>query len=351
MSSATAEAIIVEDLTVGSLSEQKPESDPRVTRWIYNPGQKGISIDPRRTGIKGSSFIAVGKFIALAAFMTTIENFTIDEYKEKELPFEVTAQDAENAIMEALGVWGAQKLFYGITDRALVAVINAAVLPSLSGIRALAFKPSPIGVRCPGEDENDLGEAREACAACHLKWIKSDECTAYLEMIADEGLPVTVNIRGVIEQRIVKPLFADLNTARSIVRKGLEIYTKRASDEWATIISQLDNKLRVQLNDEEHLLRKNLHQPKPQNKEAEMVKQISESQNENSHNVIAQMAENQRSFQEMMMQQAAATNQMVQLLAANLLPGATVAPQEASAGKTKRATTKVPEAAEEVAKF
>lgn len=330
MLNAAAEAIIVEDLTVGSLSEQKPESDPRVTRWIYNPGQKGISIEPRRTGIKGSSFIPVGKFIALAPFMTRVENFTIDEYKEKELPLEVTAQDAEDVIMGALSVWGAQKLFYGETDRALVAVINAAVLPSLSGIRALAFKPSPIGARCPGEDENDLGESREACAACHLKWIKSDECTAYIEMVADEGLPVTVNIRGTIEQRVVKPSMMDLVDARTIVRKGLEIYTKRASDEWATIINQLDNKLRVQLNDEEHLLRKNIHQPKPQNKEAEMVKQISESQNENSNNVIAQMAENQRSFQEMMMQQATQTNQMIQMMAANLVPQPAASPPVAS---------------------
>ena len=78
------DVITIEESHIGNLSETRPDVDPRLVRWGYNPGQRNIPNNPRETGVR-ESFIPVGKFFAHTTFQTPRENCTTDEYKEKEI--------------------------------------------------------------------------------------------------------------------------------------------------------------------------------------------------------------------------------------------------------------------------
>lgn len=309
---------IEDDYLMGNLAVEKTGQDPRLIRFGYNPAIRGISIDPRRSGVR-AEYIPVGVFFPINTFQTVKEIFTMDEYKDREEIVDVLAADAEAVVRAALEAWGYQSLFYDVTDVGLVRVVNKTLLPTLSEIREICtyeedgktVSVSPIPAVCPGSDEHDLGSPRDLCASCHLKWLKSEACQAYMEEIAQNGMSVKVGSEKI---RVVKPALAVLDAARRIVITGLETYLKKASEDWGQIISELDNKVRNKLNEPEQFLRKDLHQPKPQNKELEVATRLAESQSEASGKVIEQLAANQQQMAQMMMQSMQQQQQFMQML-------------------------------------
>lgn len=338
--------IIVEQNFIGQLVEEKPKDDPMVVRWGYNPGQRNIPNNPLRTGLN-STFIPWGKFFAHSKFKTPFENCTIDEYKPKEFIGVVSAAESEFEVRNALESWGYQSFFYGETDYATVTAINAVILPPLTYIRELFDENSPIPKNCLAEDEYDLGEPREHCATCHLLWVKSDALTAYIQEVAKSGLTVTMMKDGVPSPRIVTPTLEQLEKAREVVLRGLQIYIRKASEDWATITSELDNKLRVKLNEPEHYLRKDLHQPKPQNKEAELANRQIQANQETNSDILTAMSEESRANREFMMQLAEQNAQTQQQMAqfmgmfAGLLnPQAVPPPTQQPAPEAKVSTPK-----------
>lgn len=311
-------AVIVTKKHVGALAAEQLAYDPRIVRWGYNPALRSIRVDSRKTGIL-EQFIPAGEFFAHTTFRTPMENCTIDEYKEKEILIDVTAAQSEEEVRAAIGVWGYQSFLYGQTDLSLVAALNDTVLPSLQKIRAVMKELSPIPASCPGEDEYDAGVPRTICATCHLAWIRSNECLAYLEEISETGLTVREpNETGGFDERFVKPSLEMLEEIRQIVQKGLEMYVRRASEEWSAIVGELDNKLRVKLNEAEHFLRKDLHQVKPQNKEVEMVERIAKTTQGANSDVLSKLAENQMQMAQQMAATQAQTNQLMTLIAGRL---------------------------------
>jgi hypothetical protein len=273
MSTAVLE---VTEATVNNFDEQESGKNPRTARWGFNPALRGVHIPPTRTGLPESN-IPAGVFIPHRTFQTPQENCTIDEYKEREFLATVTAQESEDAVREALEKMGYQSLLYGVTDVSTVKVINKTVLPALSEIRELFAENSPVKFKCDGEDELDYGEPREACASCHLDWLRSAACTAYLDQIADDGMTVRVRTDSGTRKVTVKPNRAQLEDVRETVQKGLETYIKEASKQWAQTVSEIDNKKRDKLTDEEHFLRKDLHRLKPDQKELGMVREFAQS--------------------------------------------------------------------------
>jgi len=263
-------------IEVQNLGYNREETDPRVVRWGYNPGLRGVHLPTTQTGLK-ESLIPVGRFIPHASFETPKEYFTLDENKPKEVTAVVTSADAQEVVESALRRSGYQSLFLGQTNAAQVTVVNRTVLPSLSEIRGMFPDNPPIEGRCPASDEFDLGTPREQCATCHLRWITSDACRAYIRLVSEEGMAVRTFVDGEARTVQIRPSFDQLEEARATVERGLGEYIKYAATEWAKTVSELENKLRDKINGEEHFLRKDLHAVAPKDKGVEMVKAFAES--------------------------------------------------------------------------
>ena len=190
---AKAAPIDIDESFFGQLQQANPDNDPRVVRWGYNPGVRGLTLNPRETGIR-EPYIPVGKFLAHTTFQTPEENCTLDEYKEKEYLVDVTAADSQRKFETALGEWGYRSFFYGEIDVVKVVAINQVLLPTLSEIRELFGDHAPIDAVCKGEDELDFGVGRSHCATCHLKWIKSDACRVLMQEAVENGKTVPVRV-------------------------------------------------------------------------------------------------------------------------------------------------------------
>lgn len=238
------------------------DRDPRITRWGYNPARRGVIVMNRRSGLS-DPLVPVGRFFAIKSFPSPEENFTLDENKPHEIMGTVFAQEAENVVRETVGGVGYQSVLFGEEDSALVAVINDTLIPTLGEIRELFKDESPIDAVCAGADELDFGQPRDHCATCHLKWIKSPACQAYMEEVALKGMHKRVRDNGVIKDILFKPSTQQLESTRQAVQAGLEAYLKVASKVWGKTVSELDNKTRTELVVDEHYMRKDLHAHKP----------------------------------------------------------------------------------------
>ena len=267
---------------VQNLGYNHEETDPRVVRWGFNPGLRGVHIDPRRTGLS-DSLIPVGKLFPHRSFQTPQEFCTIDEYKEKEHIVVVTSEDAEREVRETLQKAGYMSCLLGLTNAAVAAVISQIVLPSLSDIRALADRfdgfVSPIANECPAADEMDYGEPREQCATCHLAWLRSDECLQYLDFAARTG--VSVKLWHENEQRFeattIHPLIEQMMEFQKTAVAGIELYIKYAAREWGNTVAEVDNNIRIKINEVEHFLRKDLHRDAPKDKDVALARKFGEA--------------------------------------------------------------------------
>lgn len=311
-----APIIDIEESVFGHLTEERPHDDPRVVRWGYNPGLRFVALNPRETGLR-EPFVPIGKFLAHTTFQTPRENCTLDEYKVKEYLVDVTAADSQSVFERAFREWGYQSFFYGETDAVKLAVINETLLPTLSEIRSLFGDESPIDEKCKGEDEMDLGSPRSHCATCHLQWINSKAADVLIDDVIRQGRTRTVRKNdGQLEQVTVSVTAAEFETARTCVRTGLEIYIRKATTDWSKTLTELENKKRDQIQEEEHYLRKDLHLISPMKREIEVIERMAQAQmkvnkSSSSPDVLEMLAENQRSMAEMMAKGQERTDQLL----------------------------------------
>lgn len=289
----TAAAIEIDPSFFAQLEKSTPDEDPRMVRWGYNPGLRSTMLPPRETGLK-ISFIPIGQFIAHTTFSTPQENCTLDEYKAKEFLVEVTAAEAQATFQRALSAdptsgrdWGYQSFGYGESDAVKVAGMNQILIPKLSEIRAIFGEHSPIRPECKGEDEMDLGDERTHCASCHLEWIKSAACKALMRDAVQNGrvLPVRTPDGGVREVS-VRFTFDELEGVRKVVQLGLELYKRQAHADWSEVLNEHQNGTRDKIQDAEHFLRKDLHLPRPQNKDVALIEKVIDAQNRQQAAVV-----------------------------------------------------------------
>jgi hypothetical protein len=334
-SPAAGRVVDMAETYVGQLRSVDPENDPRLVRWGYNPGQRKIWIPGRKVGSR-DRFVPLGEFIPMTTFETPQENCTLDEYKEKEINVDVTAQDVQVRYMESLGVWGFQSFFYGEMDVIKVYAINDIILPTLQEIRALA-EVSPIPLECDGEDEMDLAAPRTHCAKCHLQWIDSPTIEAYMAEAVTSGYRKSyIDLDGKSKTRLVKPTMEELETVRDVVRKGLKAYIIQAAADWGRIVGEYDNGERKEIYEPEHFLRKDLHQMKPQNKEVEMVERMAKATTGNTNDILAELTKSQIQIA----QGQAQTNALLAALVTNNSPVDTKAEKKpANAVKTNEKET------------
>lgn len=275
---AAAFEVAAEEREVRGLDEQEYARDPRLVRWGYNPGLRGVTLPTTQTGFQQAQ-VPVGELIPHRTFQTPRENCTIDEYKPREELITVLAEQSERFVMDALGDSGYRTVLFGVTDRALAKVIEKSVLPTLAEIREifaeLGPEGSPVPQQCPAEDEYDYGTPRSHCATCHLQWLKSAECLAYLQTVSEEGMKVRIaQADGPIEVKTIRPALVQLEEVRATFQDGIEAYIKSASRVWSTTIAEIKNEIRQQINDEEHFLRKDLHKLAPDEKELALVREL-----------------------------------------------------------------------------
>ena len=95
---------------------------------------------------------------------------------------------------------------------------------------------------------------------------------------------------GEVKERRVKISAEQLETARAHVQAGLEVYIRKANKDWATTITEIENKKRDQIQDAEHYLRKDLHQIKPQNAAIEMVERVTNATTGANSDILAALA-------------------------------------------------------------
>lgn len=333
---------VIDEIEVKNYEANNYDRDPRLPRWGYNPGLEGCHIATPRTGLRLSE-IPVGEFFVFKTFPTTTENFTLDIYKPKDVQGQILAYEAELEVKIALQAAGYQSLFFNETNAGIVRVVNKAVIPTLPEIRsifALAGIPSPIGDTCKGEDELDGGTDRLHCAKCHLTWIKSIECTAYIEGVLSEGRRVRyIDDNGDIREKLIRPSAAHYAEAREIVTRGLETYLKFAKEQWGKICGEFKDGLRSRLHATEHQIRKNLHEYEPDRKDIAMVEKLAEGMNSNRQpqlpagtdpNLLAFMAQSEERAAQMQ-------QQTLQILGAIVerLPAAEVSPVTEKTTKEK----------------
>lgn len=280
---AMAPVEIEGDRNIIDRTVEEYDRDPRIVRQGYNPGMRNVNIMNRYAGLK-EPLIPVGVFWEITSFNTPQELFTTDENKPKDTMGMVYAADAEQVQRDVLDKVGYQSLLFGMEDRAMVKVINRTLIPTLTEIRELFEGDSPIPAICPAEDELDMGIKRDHCAMCHLEWIKSTACEAYMQQVAAEGMPVRIRTtEGKIQSFALRPSIDILETTRASVQRGLEVYIKHASESWSTVLSELENKTRNQLFYDEHLMRKDIHEYKPKdaglNQIASFASLVSEGMN------------------------------------------------------------------------
>lgn len=236
--------------------------NPELMRWFFNPATQGVLIPSRETGLQ-EAMVPFGVPIALYSFKTPVENCTTDEKKPREI-FEITpAKQAAERISDALTQRmpngetfgkGGRVFWINERDENLVARYWAVVIPALSD----------IGVECPAMDAEDFGE-REYCAQCLYDWLSenlsiegvTDEYQAYSERLA------TACELGLVEANRAEEL-------RKILLDGIKEYLQTTQREWTDIVTDYSDKEGTQkkLTSSHHWLRKNVHAPHPQDREA-----------------------------------------------------------------------------------
>lgn len=280
-----ATAIEIDSSFFAELDQTEPTMDPRMIRWGYNPNLRSIMIPPLETGLR-DPFIPIGKFIPHQTFKTPRENCTLDEYKEKEFFVDVLAAEVETSFERRLGRnengddWGYRTFGYGEKNAVKMAAVNQVLIPTLQEIRSMFGNAAPIAPDCKGEDEMDLGNDRTHCASCHLDWIKSDACRLLIQDAVDNGRTLPVKgPDGKIVEITVEFTLEEIEEIRAAVQAGMEIYKRQAHKNWSTLLNELENGLRDKIQDAEHFLRKDLHQPRPQNKDAALIEKVIDAQN------------------------------------------------------------------------
>ncbi len=155
----------------------------------------------------------------------------------------------------------------------LYAVLSAILFPKLSQIRAVCVQlsvPCPIAKDCEATEDLDF-EPRESCPTCWSKWIGSQACGAYAEYVEAHGMQTVEFDKQTGEQitRTIKPTIAQFESARAMAKKALVTGIRTLQTQWGTIASEMESEQskRKDMLDFEHSYRKDLHQPRPQDRQ------------------------------------------------------------------------------------
>lgn len=236
--------------------------NPELMRWFFNPASQGVLVPSRETGLQ-EAMVPFGVPIALYSFKTPVENCTTDEKKPREIMEITTARTAADRITDALTQRmpngetfgkGGRVFWINERDEELVARYWAVVIPSLSD----------IGVQCPAMDSEDFGE-REYCAQCIYDWLSEN---LNIEGVTLDYQAYSERLATACELGLVEPNRAE--DLRKILLGGIKEYLQTTQREWTDIVTDYSDKEGGQkkLTSQHHWLRKNVHAPHPQDREA-----------------------------------------------------------------------------------
>lgn len=293
--------IVVDNYDVNAMSQV--DTNPLEVRWGFNPVQRDKILDARNCGIAKVPF---ARFFPIRSFKTPREQHSIDWTQPKEISEIVQAEEAQRFLEDALAGknaqvpidWGFRVGFFGVRDIALMEVLTQTVLPTLDTIRELCRDNDlvcPISDVCEGSD-GDFG-TRETCVMCWNKWVNSEACEKYCEIVAAVGLPVTERDAktGALSQRVIKPTFQDFQQALEIVRAGFRAGIASLQTQWRTIVKEEEKNERQNITEFEDSYRKDLHENKPQDRQIAMVEKFAKASAgaNNNQDVIAMLAQSQ----------------------------------------------------------
>lgn len=283
---STGTALVVEKSDVGS-----PEQDmtPYLIRWGFQFAMRDKIMSAYECGI---SRVPLAKWFPVKSFTVPRENHTTDDTKPRESLATIPAAEVEAYLMQALGGtgiqenvnWGLKTAFRGEEDVSKMAVITEVLAPSLPVIREIAasFGTQVIEAVCPSSDDLDYG-SRDSCVTCNFQWLNSDVLTQYIEQVAFQGMAVSERDphTGSVVDRIVKPTYEELNTARTVALDAARQGLKQLQDQWSQIAAEYDStdRIRKDISEFEHGYRKDLHQNKPQDRQFALAREMAKGNN------------------------------------------------------------------------
>lgn len=278
----------VEAQVLSNILQPTSDMSPFVIRWGFNPVVRDKILNARECGI---SVVPFGRWFPIPIFGTNRENHTTDELKAREDRVQVNAEEAQGIISDSLAGtgaqtvfdWGTRFAFYGEEGIAKMETLSQALLPTLSSIRALCAEyglECPIAEVCEATDDTDFGP-RESCVSCWSKWISSPACSAYLEIVAKEGM--TWNVRdphtGEVKPEVGKPSIMEFNKARDLIIDGMQVGINSMRTQWADVARDEERGVTLALTNQQHIIRKDLHANKPQDRQLALVETFAKAQN------------------------------------------------------------------------
>ncbi|HXG86116.1 MAG TPA: hypothetical protein VNI84_19000 [Pyrinomonadaceae bacterium] len=282
-SAATQSPIIVDTYQLKAVDV---DTNPLEVRWAFNPVLRDKILNARECDIARVPF---AKFFPIKTFSTPREFHTIDWTQPRETFVQITANEAQTSIEEALAGkgaqnrtdWGLKVGFLGERDTSKMEVISQTLLPTLSSIRAICEEYElkiPLSPVCEGSDELDYG-ARDTCVACWYKWLQSEALLAYIEEVSGSGMLVLERDPrdGNIKERTVRPSIEEFETARALVVDAFRAGIKTLEATWKNVADEDEKGLRKDISEVEHGFRKDLHRNKPQDRQIAIVQQFAKN--------------------------------------------------------------------------
>lgn len=292
----------------------KETIDRHLIRWGFNPILRFKPVDSTRCRF---SSVPYAEWFIIHSFNTVHAINNMDEYdNRREEIVTISARDAElylaNSLagkqigtliaLQGLPDWGFVVGFHGEEDIAKMRALSSIVLPPLSDIRNICGErkwKNPIGEFCAGADDMDAS-TRESCPTCWAAWLKSDELKRYIGECVTRGITISVN--G--QPATIMPELADLENARSLMLNGFTRGISTLTNEWSKIVGEYNRRPerggRKNISDNEHLIRKDLHKDKPEDRDIALVKNMSRAQSEEGTsltNAVALIAQNLSALQ------------------------------------------------------
>jgi hypothetical protein len=298
-------------------------NDPWLTRWGFNGTLREKYLNARECGV---SILPYAEFFPVASFETVREIHTTDDTKPKEEKVFIPAAEAETFLMEALGGkntmmntpdLGLRIGFHGQDDAAIMAVISKTLLPTLPAIRQIVemlnkekgeglLLENPIGSFCEGQDDLTSAE-RESCPTCWLNWLFSDACSEYIQYVCRTGMDVQeYDEKGKMNLRkAVKPKIADMEKALEMVSESIRFGMEELQNEWDRAVTEFEDKDRKNFTPYLHRVRKDIHAPKPAERQLQVVNHLAQQQTKAT-------TENSNQMANMLLELAAANKQIAE---------------------------------------
>lgn len=264
------------------------DTNPYEVRWAFQMGCREMWLNARECGLPLAPF---GEFFPVKSFNRPNEHHSIDWTQPKEIINLYPAASAETFLMESLGGagaqnqtnWGLKTAFLGITDAGKMAVINAVLLPRLSQIREIQSQlnlGNVLDAMCPGEDPFDANP-RESCVSCWWAWLNSPIIKQHIANCASQVYQVNYRdeATGEFEPRQLQVTVAEFNTALDVILESGAIGIKTLEQKWSVIASEYaaTGREHKEISNFDHEIRKDMHQPRPQDRQIELAREMGRS--------------------------------------------------------------------------